>query len=98
MGSETTGRSGDRAAVQGWQTGSSKNPANQQDEKNNCIRFTIHKIYKKGWGGPGRPAPGPPDLGRASGSACLTGRDQDPPSAGALLAAWASTSDVQLDL
>lgn len=65
--------------MQGRQTSSSKkNPANQQDEKNNCIRFTIHKIYKKGWGGPGRPAPGPPDLGRASGPACLTGRDQDP--------------------
>ena len=76
----------------GTQTGGSKSPANQQSEKNRCIRFTIHKIYKKGWGGPGRPAPGPPDLDRASSSACLTGRDQDPP------VCWGPSGRLGLDV
>lgn len=76
MGSETTGRSGDRAAVQGWQTDSSRTN-NQQDEKNNCIRFTIHKIYK-GLGWSWQTRSWPPDLGRASGSACLTGETRTP--------------------
>lgn len=46
----------------------------------------------------GRAAPGPRDRGRASRTACLTGRGQDSQSAGSPLATWASTSDVRLDL
>lgn len=49
-----------------------RNPANQQSEKDSCY-LIYNIIYKRGGVALGRAAPGPPDPGRASRTACLTG-------------------------
>lgn len=79
--------------LQGWQTGSSKNPANQQDEKTTVFDLQFTRFTKGlGWSWQTRPGP------QTWAEPVWTGRDQDPVCWGPSGRLGLDASDVQLDL